>query len=161
MIILAALSRLIPHVPNFTAISAIALFGAAYYDKKITAFLVPITILFVTDAILGFYPGMEWVYGNFILVTLIGFMLHKKTTISLVIIASLLSSLCFYLVTDFGTWIGTNLYPHTFNGLIECYVAAIPFTRYEVLGTLFYSAVLFGCYSLVQKMVPALNTSRA
>jgi len=159
-IIIASLSRLVPHLPNFTAISAIALFGAAYYDKKITALLVPITILFITDAILGFYQGMAWIYGTFIIVALIGFMLRKNTSVPRVIFASILSSICFYLLTDFGTWIGTNMYPHTFNGLIECYIAAIPFSRYEAIGTLFYSGVLFGSYYFAQRRFPVLAKSK-
>lgn len=158
MILLASLSRLIPHLPNFTAVSAMALFGVAYYDKRITAFLVPLTILLITDAILGFYSGMEWIYGNFILVTLIGFILRKNVTVPRIITASILSSLCFYLVTDFGTWIGSEgLYPHTFNGLIACYIAAIPFSTYEAMGTLFYSGILFGGYYFAQKRIPALS----
>jgi hypothetical protein len=154
LIILGAFSRLIPHLPNFTCISALALFGAATYHKKILGFLIPLTALFITDCILGFYPGMLWIYGTFALVTIIGFGLRNNLTVTKVIGASLLSSLSFFIITDFGTWISTTLYAHTPQGLLDCYIAAIPFTRYEVLGTLFYSAVLFGGFYLVQRKTP-------
>ena len=161
IIILASLSRLIPHIPDFTAVSATALFGAACYHKKITAFLVPVIILFLTDAFLGFYQGMAWVYGAFMLVVVIGRMLHKKLTFTRIIAASLVSSLTFYLVTNLGVWLSGTLYPHTASGLSACYVAALPFLRNETLGTLFYSVVLFGAYYMAQRSIPALVKSKA
>lgn len=161
IIILAALSRLIPHLPNFTAVSAAALFGAAYYNKKYTALLVPIAILFITDAIIGFYPGMGWVYASFIMVAIIGLFMLQKMSVTRVIGASLLASVSFYLFTNFGVWMAGTMYPHTAAGLVDCYIAAIPFSRYEVLGTLFYSAVMFGGYYLAQRRFPVLVKSRA
>lgn len=161
IIILAAFSRLIPHLPNFTAVSAAALFGAAFYNKKYTALLVPVIILFITDAIIGFYPGMGWVYANFILVAVIGLLMLQKMTVTRVIGASLLASVSFYALTNFGMWIAGTLYPHTFSGLVDCYVAAIPFSRYETMGTLFYSAVMFGSYYLAQRRFPVLVKSNA
>lgn len=160
-IVLASLSRLIPHLPNFTAVSAVALFGAAYYDKKITAFLVPVTVLLLTDAIIGFYSGMVWVYSAFIVVALIGLALRNNVTVTRLIAASLLSSLSFYILTNLGVWMSTAMYPHTFSGLTECYIAAIPFSRYEVMGTLFYSSLLFGVYYFAQKRFPVLVKANA
>jgi len=80
MIILAMFSRLIPHLPNFQAVSAVALFGAAQYRKKITAFVVPLAALFLSDVIMGkaFYSGWEWIYATFVLITLTGFNAHYK-----------------------------------------------------------------------------------
>jgi len=160
LIAVAIISRIVPHVPNFTAVSAIALFGAAQYDKKIMAFLVPITVLFLSDAILGFYSGMEWIYITFILITLSGFTLRNRVTIPRVIALSIISSLLVFIITDFGVWLGGGMYPHTWAGFIACYVAALPFLRNEIFGDLFYSGLLFGAFYLAQLKFPTLLKQR-
>jgi hypothetical protein len=160
LIILAVVSRIVPHIPNFTAMSAVALFGAAQYDKKITAFLVPLTALLVSDALLGgFYQGMEWVYGTFALIVIIGFTLRNKITVPRVIALSLVSSISMYVISDFGVWLGT-MYAHTWQGFVACYVAALPFFRNELLGDLFYSGLLFGTFYLAQLKFPTLLKQR-
>ncbi len=160
IILLAALTRLLPHIPNFTALSAVALFGAAQYNKKLLAFLVPLTALVLSDAILGFYAGMEWVYGTFILIIISGFALRNKVTAPRVILLSIVSSLIMYVVSDFGMWIGSGIYPHTLTGFTACYIAALPFLRNELLGDLFYSGLLFGTFYLAQIKFPTLLKER-
>jgi hypothetical protein len=160
LILVAIISRIVPHVPNFTALSAIALFGAAQYDKKIMVFLVPITVLFISDAIIGFYSGMEWIYITFILITLSGFTLRNKITIPRIIALSVVSSLLVFIVTDFGVWLGGSMYPHTSAGFIACYAAALPFLRNELLGDLFYSGLLFGAFYIAQLKFPTLLRQR-
>ena len=155
IIVAAMLTRILPHIPNFTALGAIALFGAAQYQKKIMAFLIPITALIASDAILGFYGGAYWVYGTFAIITCIGFALRNNLTIPRLIGAALLSSLCVFIFTDIGVWMGT-MYAHTWAGLIECYAAALPFLRNEVLGDVFYCGVLFGGFYLAQRRFPTL-----
>jgi hypothetical protein len=159
LIVLAALSRLIPHIPNFQAVSAVALFGAAQYNKKIMAFLVPITALLLSDTILGFYQGMEWVYGTFVLIIITGFALRNKVTVPRLIVLSVVSSLLVFIITDFGVWMGT-WYAHTWQGFIACYAAALPFLRNELLGDLFYSGLLFGIFYLAQLKFPTLLKER-
>ncbi len=160
LIVLAALTRLLPHIPNFTAVSAVALFGAAQYNKKIMAFLVPLTALLLSDAVLGFYQGMEWIYGTFILIIITGFALRNKITVSKVILLSVTSSLLMYIFSDLGVWIGSTMYPHTLAGFTTCYVAALPFLRNELLGDLFYSGLLFGTFYVAQLKFPKLLKER-
>ena len=158
LILLAVASRLLPHIPNFTAMSAVALFGAANYNKKIMAFLVPLTALLLSDAILGFYEGMLWVYGTFALIILLGFTLRKKVTVPRIILMSVISSLCIYIFTDFGYWLSFSV--HTWASFTACYVAALPFLRNELLGDLFDSGLLFGIFYLAQLKFPTLLKQR-
>jgi hypothetical protein len=58
MILMAALSRLVPHPPNLASVSAVALFGGAYFSDRRMAYLVPLTALLLSDLALGFYRGM-------------------------------------------------------------------------------------------------------
>jgi len=156
LILLAILTRLVPHMPNFTAASAVALFGAACYDKKIMAFLVPLIAVFISDLLLGgLYKGVEWVYASYIVIAALGFILRNKITATRVILLSAVSSLAIYIISDFGVWLGT-LYPHTWQGFAACYIAAIPFLRNWLLGDLFYGGLLFGAFYIAQLKFPKL-----
>ncbi|HNS17421.1 MAG TPA: hypothetical protein PKH94_09295 [Bacteroidales bacterium] len=166
IILAAALFRLVPHWPNFTPVAAIALFGGTYLHKKYLAFLVPLTALFISDLILGFHPVMGWVYAGFTVTVGIGLLLRRNVTVLNIAGASLLSSVLFFLVTNFGAWLASPFYPDTFAGLIQCYVAGLAFFNNgsygisfflnEVAGSLFYNTILFGSLYLLGQRFPAL-----
>ncbi len=92
MVFIAAFVRLLPHPPNFAPIAAMALFGGAYFNKRSLAFIVPLTAMFLTDAIIGFYSYGWIVYISFALIVLIGIVMLRKVTIKNVILASLTAS---------------------------------------------------------------------
>ena len=151
-IILGVLSRLVPHPANFAPIAGLALFGGTYLRKR-DAVVVPLLTMLVSDLFLsGYYgPTMFYVYGSFILIGLIGLWLRNHKNTGTVISASLVSSFLFFLVTNFGVWMG-NWYPHTLAGLAETYTAAIPFFRNTILGDLFYTGFFFGGFELAKNL---------
>jgi len=156
LILFASFTRIIPHMPNFTPIGAMALFGGAYLSNKYYAFIIPILSLWLSDLIINnfifsyyndftwFYPGFLWQYGSFIIIILIGFVFLKKISFKNVFITSLSSSLLFFVITNFGVWISGTMYTMDLNGLIACYLLAIPFYKGTLLGFMCYSAFLFG-----------------
>ncbi len=155
LIIFAAFSRLIPHAPNFTPVISIALFGGAYLKKQY-AFAVPVAALFLSDAVIGFYglTSMAFVYGTVILIAALGLTLVNKISTGRVLALSLIGSIVFFVVTNFSVWLlPYSIYPKTYAGLVECYVAAIPFFGNTVLSTLVFSAVMFGAYEGAEKYV--------
>ena len=160
VIILAVILRLLPHPPNFAPISAMALFGGVYLSKRY-ALIVPFIALFVSDIFLGFHSTMVFVYGSFILTGLIGVSLKNHKKPGYILGASLLSSILFFLITNFGVWLVTDFYPHNFAGLIQSYTEAIPFFRNTVLGDLFYTAVFFGGFELASKLIERKTYGRA
>jgi hypothetical protein len=145
-ILLAAGLRLIPHAPNFAPITAMALFGACFLDKKY-ALVFPLVAMLLSDIFLGFHQVMFWVYGSFILIGFLGMWLKNHKTTKNVILISLSSSILFFIITNFGVWLGP-WYAHNLNGLTSCYVLAIPFFRNTLIGDLFYTGVFFGAYNL-------------
>jgi hypothetical protein len=147
IIVLAVALRLLPHPPNVVPITALALFGGVYLNKKY-ALIIPLLVMFISDLFLGFHNTIPYVYGSFLLSGLIGLWLrqHKKT--SIIIIAALLSSLLFFIITNFGVWLVSGMYSHSITGLINCYVLALPFYRNTILGDLIYVGVFFGAYEL-------------
>jgi hypothetical protein len=168
LMFIAALSRVLPHPPNFSPIEAIALFGGAYFARRHWALLVPLAAMFASDLVLGLlHGGIYWDYfasAGYILVyvaialsTLLGFGLRGKVTAGSVLAYSLAGSLLFFAVTNFGAWLSDPLYPKTAAGLAAAYLAGVPFFQWTVLGTLFYAALLFGGFELLRRRVPALR----
>jgi len=145
MIFAGAMMRLIPHWPNFTPIAAIALFGGTFLKRKELAFLVPVAAMLLSDLIIGFHSTMLPVYLSFIAIVGFGLILQRRLTVVNTVSASLGASILFYLVTNFASWTsGFMPYPMNAAGLIESYIAGLPFLFNGILGDLFYTSVLFG-----------------
>ena len=146
--------RLIPHAPNFAPIAAIALFGGVYFSKKI-ALTLPVLAVLISDVFIGFYDLklMAAVYGSFILCAVLGFWLKNNKKWHTVAGAAILSSVLFFLITNFAVWAFSPWYAKTFSGIIQSYVMALPFFRNSLLGDLFYTTVFFGAYELVRVWV--------
>jgi hypothetical protein len=159
LIALAGFSRLIPHPMNFAPITAIALFGGVYFNGKFSPIL-PLAALLISDLFLGFYEGIVWVYGSFLLVVAIGLLIRRYKTVPVVFGATIAGSLLFFLITNFGVWQAGLFYTKDFSGLIECYAAAIPFYRNSVMGDLFYVTVMFGVYEMAMKYLPNVQSTK-
>lgn len=151
LIVLGIMTRFIPHVPNFAPIVAIALFSGFYLNKKF-AILVPLSLMVITDIFLGFHNVLIFTWGSLILITMLGLGQKKHKSVLTVAGSSLLSAVLFFLITNFGVWVG-GWYTHTFQGLVNCFAMGIPFFRATLFGTLIYSAVMFGTYELIAKRV--------
>jgi hypothetical protein len=171
LVVLAALSRLLPHPPNFAPVTAMAVFGAIRYGSRRMAVIAPLLALLVSDLIRevlyrqglaqqwGLYRGMWVVYGTTGLIVLLS-RLARGTRSPLTIAATTLAGSCvFFLVTNFAVWAGGSLYPHTGEGLAICYTAAIPFFGNALLGDVTYAVVLFGGWALAETRFKALRTA--
>jgi hypothetical protein len=157
MVVAAAATRLMPHPPNLTSITAVALFGGAYFSDKRLAFLVPLAALFASDLLLGFYAHMEFQYASFALIVCLGLWLQQRRTVLPIAGAAFASSALFFAITNFGTWATSDLYPHTMAGLALCYTAAIPFFWNTLGGDLLYTAILFGGFAALERAFPILR----
>jgi hypothetical protein len=153
-----ALTRLLPHPWNFSPVGAMALFGGAHFTKKWQAFLLPIAALFLSDLVIGFYDGMALIYLSFCVNVLIGMMIREhRRRVGPVAAAAFIGSVQFFVITNFATWLNGLLYPLSMAGLSQCYIAAIPFFGWTVLGDAVFTAVLFGSFALAEAKFPALQ----
>ncbi|MEN1927268.1 DUF6580 family putative transport protein [Luteimonas sp. MJ293] len=175
LIVAAALTRLLPQPPNFSPVIAIALFAGAYFAGRRWAMLVPLAAMLVSDLALaathgGIYlqhmtsPVALSVYACILLSTLVGFGLRGKVSSARVLGGSVAGSVLFFAVTNFMVWTTAATVPghaHCVAGLAPCYAAAIPFFHWTLLGTLFWSAMLFGGFELLRRRIPALRSQTA
>lgn len=153
IILLAAASRLVKHPWNFTPMAAMALFAGCYLRKK-WGVLLPLAAMLVSDYFIGFY---DWqviasVYLSIALAFAIGWYLNKYLKWYNVVFASLASSITFFVITNFAVWAFFNWYPHTWQGLLNCFTLALPFFRNTLIGDLFYVGFFFGSYELVLRL---------
>ena len=174
LILAAAISRIIPHPYNFAPISAMALFGAAWFQRRALAIGVPLAATWLSDLLLNNFvynqhyerftwldQGWYWMYGSFALIAVLGMLTLRKVTVPRIIGSSLAASAIFFLVTNFACWPGSAAYAQDLGGLMACYAAGIPFLGGTVLGDLAYSGLLFGSFALLRQQVPALRTVKA
>lgn len=154
---LGVVARLMPHEWNFTPIAAGALFAGTVLNRRPLAFLVPAAALLISDLVIGFdtAPMTFIIYGLFLLPACIAFLPGRARAPFMFVPAIVAYSLTFFAVTNFAVWALDSMYPHTLAGLAACYAAALPFLPQTVIGDLFWAAVLFGGYALVQ-MAPRL-----
>jgi hypothetical protein len=157
MMLLAGLSRLIPHPFNFTAIMALALFGGAKFKNTPLAIVIPLIVMLITDAIIGFYSLMPFVYGCIVVTALIGTSVGRKSNPLYVIGGSLISSVLFFLVTNAAVWYHNPQFTQDASGLMMCYDIAVPFFKNQLSGDLLFNFVLFGSYYLAKARIPALK----
>lgn len=157
LIVLGISTRFFIHIPNFTAIGAIALFSGAWFSNKKLAIVLPFLLLFITDAIIGFHNTMPFVYFSFLLIILIGFYLRTRKNPVLIFAGSLAGSILFYLITNFGVWMmGMGLS----ENILRVYIDGIPFFRNTLAGDLCFNTFLFSsAYLLFKKtsISPAVN----
>ena len=140
---LIALSRIIPHPPNFTPVIAMAVFMPYLTRNLSSAMVVPLLAMFVSDLYIGFHASMFWVYISILLATTLSHftMSIKKTYVHLGSNA-LLSSTLFFVVTNFVVWMSGTMYPLTLDGLLLCYTMALPFFGNTIASAIFYVSLL-------------------
>jgi hypothetical protein len=159
-ILLGVVFRLIPHLPNATPVAAIALFGGTYLDRR-AALVVPLLIMIVSDMFLGLHSLVIFTWGAFLLTGLIGLRLKGHKTLPNIIGSTLLSSILFFVITNFGVWaVPASWYPHTLQGLLNCYVMGLPFFRYTLIGDMAYVGILFGLFEAVKTAADKFTLAR-
>ncbi|OGH94389.1 MAG: hypothetical protein A2538_01140 [Candidatus Magasanikbacteria bacterium RIFOXYD2_FULL_41_14] len=148
LIILGISTRLLPHLPNFTAIGAVAIFAGRYLPKRY-AVILPLMAMFLSDIIIGFYSIsiMIAVYAGFAVMVYLG-QRTQNTGWKTVATNTVVGSLIFYLLSNWAVWAFGTMYPHTLAGLSLSYFMGLPFFRNSLLADMFYTAVLVGGYEM-------------
>ena len=157
LMVVGIIFRLLQIAPNFTPMTAIALFGGAYLLDKRLSVIVTIASLFISDVLLAkmnHYPVLHdtifFVYGAYLLIVFLGWKLQNgKFSFLTAGGFAVLSSVLFFVVSNIGVWLVGVLYPVTLDGLFSCFTNAIPFYKYTFIGDVVYTLLFFGIYNLI------------
>jgi hypothetical protein len=150
LITIGIMLRILPHPANFAAITAISIFGGAVLPKK-AALWIPLAAMIVSDAFIGFYNLMPLIWGCYLLIALASSHWLRYGNLITGMKLTVSSSLFFFIVTNFGVWLTSGMYSHTWSGLVNCYTLALPFFRNTFLSDTIYTAALFGVYALATR----------
>ena len=146
---------LLGHPSNFAPINAIALFSGCYVTTRWARYAIPLLAVWIGDLFINyiylhdfvpFYDGFFWQYVCYVAIAMIGSYLSKTTSPLRVFSATIASSVLFFVISNFGVWVGSGMYPQTGLGLVACYTAAIPFFTATATSDLIYSALFFGSF---------------
>jgi hypothetical protein len=147
---LCVVFRIVPHPPNVAPVGATAVFAGRTLPPWAAIAVVAIA-MFIGDVILAGmhgYPVVTWltpfVYGGFFVQALLGRALRSRR--GGVIAAAGLGSMSFFFLSNVGVWIGGSMYPHDASGLIDCYIAAIPFFGRTLTGDIIWSLLISAAY---------------
>ena len=148
ILVFSVAMRLLPHMPNFVPIGALALFAGVYLPKR-WGIIVPMTAMLVSDLFIGFYDLrlMAVVYGSFAVMVSVGWLVRGEKNFAAGVLGVFFGSVFFFVITNFAVWLLSEWYAPTFDGLMFSYTLALPFFRSSLLGNLFYSGVFFGAYA--------------
>lgn len=160
MVALGACARLLPHPWNFTPMMAIGLYAGAKSKRLPTGVLITLLALILSDAVMGFYGGMWYVYAASLVPVLIGYFMRSRQGVGTLAAGAFASSLSFFFITNFMVWATGHMYPHTGAGLAACLTAAIPFYQNQLAGDAFYTVALFGGHALLSRFTrPVLQVA--
>lgn len=143
---------------NLAPLGAMALFAAARLGGAL-AWVLPIGVRLITDLILWeqyhrVYPIFDlFVYACLVMYIMLGFLLRRTENPLAIGGAALLGSSLFFLVTNFGSWLAHAMnYPMTFDGLMQSYVAALPYHRSTLASDLIFTGILFGAHAALSRV---------
>jgi hypothetical protein len=174
IVLAAAMARLLPHPQNVTPIGAMALFGGAYFTRKWQSFVLPLLALWLSDLVLNnvvykaFNPSFVWIsgytvwgYAAFALMIVLSWTLLKKVKTQNVVLASVIGSTLFFIITNFGAWYADpfDMYPNGITGLMASYTLGLPFYLNSLLGDLVWCGILFGGFEYAKRQYSALAVS--
>jgi len=145
LILILSFSRLIPHPPNFTPIIAVAILSSYFFKNIYLSCATLLISMLLADAFIGFYSNMFFVYFSLLLILFIFHRISEKMNFKNLFICGFIASLIFFIISNFGVWVLGSPgvldlpYEKNLNGLVECYVLAIPFFGNTFLSTLIFS----------------------
>ena len=153
-IFILAISRLVPHPPNFTPILTSAIIGPLVIKDRFYGAAIPIIAMFISDIILGFHSYQFIIYSTILVVSLISPM--KKSYIKFGFLA-LLASLWFFISTNFAVWLMWDFYPKNIEGLINCYTLALPFFKNTLISTILFTGIFLVSMKNINKIQIRIN----
>ena len=155
LLLIMSFSRLIPHPPNFTPIIAVGILGGYFFKNLNWSLGIVFLSIFLTDLLLGFYPSMLMIYLSLAIIILSFHKLNNLMNFKNLFLYGLSGSVIFFKVSNFGVWMFDGLYEKNLEGLIKCYIMAIPFFKNTLFSTIIFSYSFLFVNNLSKKIFSA------
>ena len=162
LILILALAKLVPHPPNFTPVIAVAIISGYIFKNIYLSLGTLLVSMLLADVFIGFYNNIVFVYISLLLIGFIFHKITKKINFKNLFAYGLGSSVIFFIISNFGVWVlgspdlNNMPYERSLDGLIQCYIAAIPF-----FGNTFLSTIIFAYSAIyIYKALPAWSSPR-
>ena len=131
------LFRFLPHPPNFTPVIAMAFYLPIFFGMWCIPFL--LLAFAITDFFIGFHSLLVWTWGSLALISLIS---KFSNNILSRLFLSFVGAVMFYIISNFGVWFSGSLYQYSIDGLIQCYIMALPFFTNTFFSTIIFSLLI-------------------
>lgn len=156
LVLVGAGSRLLHLPPNIAAVTGVTIFAGFAIRNVWIAMAVPLAAMALADIVLGFYPDLLFTYAGMAAgVFLARGLLHPLTPVRL-IGTTFLASVVFFILSNLGVFV-SGYYGYTLEGLIACYVAAIPFWQNSLIADFTSTALVFGIYVALTRAIPSVR----
>ena len=142
-----AVTRLIPHPPNFTSLIALSFYVPLIFGS-ISISIVLLSFV-ISDLFIGFHNLLFFTWGSVILIGLFS-KFFSSSNLILRIFGVTSGALIFFITSNFGVWLSGG-YGYTYSGLIECYFLAIPFFHNTLISTIIYAFLIEFIIFIYQK----------
>lgn len=160
LVFIGITSRVVPHAANFVPITALALLAAAYLPRRL-ALTVPITIIVVSDLLIGMHDTVAYTWGSFVLIAYLASKLYARTGRRWHVAAMApVGSVIFFVISNFGVWAQGNMYAHNLAGLERCYIMALPFFRATLASDLLFTPLAFLATYFALKAVQNVSAAK-
>ena len=167
IVLLGVMSRFLPHPPNVTGFAAVTLFAGAMLNSRIFAAVLPLGLYYLSDFFINntvsrsFFPDheglvfwssyMTFVYLGFAATAIIGYALLKNRNNTRIASATIIATLAFWVLSNFGILIQPGGYPNTITGAVACFTAALPFLLNSLIGNLIFTFGVFKLYDFISE----------
>jgi hypothetical protein len=164
LIIFGILFRTAWHIgPNIEFVTCATLLASWYLDRKWSV-IIPLTIMIISDLILGNSKIFIFTWSAYIIIALMSSNIAGRIRLSkhgskmreLLVKYTALGaggSIWFFIWTNFGVWLldSWGMYPKTIYGLMNAYIMGIPFFRYNLLSNIIIVPVSFIVVEMIQR----------
>lgn len=149
IILVLSASRFIPHPPNFTSLMALTFYIPTILGIK---FLPALLIAFIlTDIIIGLHSIIIFTWGSVLIVGMLSIYFKKNLLFRFLGVVG--GTLVFFVFTNFGVW-SLGSYGYSLEGLISCYILALPFFGNTLISTLLFSFIIEFVYKVYTDKFP-------
>lgn len=137
-------------IPNFEAVTSLSLVSGSFLGG-VFAPVIPLLIIFLSDIYFGNTSVYLFTWSAFILIGIFGILFKRNSKYYFLKVTSggILAVLFFYLWTNFGWWLTFRMYPMNFSGLVQCYLAGLPFLKNQLTSVLIFTPVFSLIFSFI------------